>query len=147
MGPQSLIVGSTAKNQSVAGQQNNAWLWRRLMGSVVLDAGTAPQSVYLYAHCLRDHPGGVALLALNLSDRPAILAIQGSRGTVYALTAPSLDSGTVMLNDNPLALSVKGELPQLSGVPLRSSRARLSPESIEFISIPEAHNAACYDPR
>jgi heparanase 1 len=120
-----------------------ALLWRRLMGNVVLDAGNAPQSVHLYAHCLRDHTGGVALLALNLSDRPTTLAIQGSRAFVYALTAPSLESGSVMLNGKPLALSAKGELPRLGGIPLTSSLARLAPESIQFISVPEAHNAAC----
>ncbi len=44
----------------------SAVLWRKMMGTTVLDAGRSPvPSLHLYAHCLRDHPGGVALLAIN----------------------------------------------------------------------------------
>ena len=47
----------------------SAVLWRRLMGTTVLDVGAAPtSSLHLYAHCLRGKPGGVALLAIN-ADR------------------------------------------------------------------------------
>ncbi len=43
-----------------------ALLWRRLMGSVVLDAGASPApNLHVYAQCLRNHPGGVALLVIN----------------------------------------------------------------------------------
>ena len=37
------------------------------MGTTVLDPGPSPASanLHLYAHCLRDQPGGVALLAIN----------------------------------------------------------------------------------
>ena len=38
-----------------------ALLWRRLMGTVVLDAGSPREGLHLYAQCLRGHPGGVAL--------------------------------------------------------------------------------------
>jgi hypothetical protein len=47
----------------------SALLWCRLMGTTVLDAGASPSpDLHLYAHCLRNHPGGVALLAIN-ADR------------------------------------------------------------------------------
>ena len=47
----------------------SAVLWRRLMGTTVLDAGaSSTPGLYLYAHCLRGKPGGVALLAIN-ADR------------------------------------------------------------------------------
>ena len=36
-----------------------ALLWRRLMGTTVLDAGPSRGALHLYAHCLRGHPGGV----------------------------------------------------------------------------------------
>jgi hypothetical protein len=39
-----------------------ALLWRRLMGSTVLNAGPLQPEVHLYAHCLRGGPGGVTLL-------------------------------------------------------------------------------------
>ena len=43
-------------------------LWRRLMGSTVLDSGVPIQEgLHIYAHCLRGTPGGVALLAINNS--------------------------------------------------------------------------------
>jgi heparanase 1 len=134
-------------DQTTLEPRPNYWaalLWRRLMGSVVLDTGIAQSSVHLYAHCLRDHPGGVTLLALNLSDQPMALAIDGSRGLSYALTAASLQSATVMLNGKPLALTRDGNVPELRGNRLRTRQVTLPPESIEFISAPEAHNAACH---
>src|SRR3954454_12998824 len=46
-----------------------ALLWRNLMGTTVLKPGPSrAQGLHLYAHCLRDAPGGVGLLAIN-SDR------------------------------------------------------------------------------
>ena len=44
-----------------------ALLWRRLMGETVLDAGQNRGDLHVYAHCLRGRPGGVALVAINLS--------------------------------------------------------------------------------
>ena len=52
----------------------NFWaavLWRRLMGTTVLQAEKSPSpNLYLYAHCLRGVTGGVAILAIN-SDQKA----------------------------------------------------------------------------
>lgn len=46
-----------------------ALLWRKLMGTTVLKAGPSPApTLHLYAHCLRNSPGGVALLVIN-TDR------------------------------------------------------------------------------
>ena len=48
-----------------------ALLWRRLMGTTVLDAGVPIQSgFHVYAHCQRDMPGGVSVLVIN-ADRNA----------------------------------------------------------------------------
>src|SRR5205807_8813060 len=47
-----------------------ALLWRRLMGMTVLDPRlSAAANVYRYAHCLRDHAGGVALLIINADQQ------------------------------------------------------------------------------
>jgi hypothetical protein len=57
-----------------------ALLWRRLMGATVLESGIPVQAgLHVYAHCLRDTPGGVALLAIN-TDRttPRIRALPAS---------------------------------------------------------------------
>jgi hypothetical protein len=134
-------------DQTTLEPRPNYWaalLWRRLMGSVVLDTGNAQSSVHLYAHCQRDHPGGVTVLALNLSAQAVTLAIEGARGLSYALTAASLQSGTVMLNGKPLTLTADGKVPELRGNLLRTRQVTLPPESIEFISVPEARNNACH---
>ena len=48
-----------------------ALVWRKLMGTTVLDAGPSPsENLHLYAQCLRGKPGGVTLLAIN-ADREA----------------------------------------------------------------------------
>jgi len=46
-----------------------ALLWRRLMGSIVLETGVPIQmGLHVYAHCQRGTPGGVSLLIVN-NDR------------------------------------------------------------------------------
>src|SRR6202140_3766577 len=48
-----------------------ALLWRRLMGTTVLDSGVPIQTgLHVYAHCQRGTPGGVTLLVIN-TDRNA----------------------------------------------------------------------------
>jgi hypothetical protein len=45
-----------------------ALVWRRLMGTTVLDPGaTATPRLHVYAHCQRDVPGGVSILVINTS--------------------------------------------------------------------------------
>jgi heparanase 1 len=133
-------------DQTTLEPRPNYWaalLWRNLMGSVVLDTIATQPGVHLYAHCLRDHPGGVALLVLNLSDVPAALAINGARGSSYALTAASLRNQSVLLNGRPLAVAVDGKPPELKGKRIWRGRANVAPRSIEFISVPGARNANC----
>src|SRR6202000_2856845 len=46
-----------------------ALLWRRLMGTTVLDAGVPiTEGLHVYAHCQRGTPGGVSLRVIN-NDR------------------------------------------------------------------------------
>ena len=54
-----------------------ALLWRKLMGSIVLDIGVRETGPHVYAHCLRDVAGGVAVLAINTG-----------RDATQALTVP-----------------------------------------------------------
>jgi hypothetical protein len=50
-----------------------ALLWRKLMGTTVLESGVPiRKGLHLYAHSLRGHPGGVALLAIN-KDRKSVV--------------------------------------------------------------------------
>jgi heparanase len=120
-----------------------ALLWRRFMGTTVLDAGVSPSGLHLYAQCLRDHPGGVALLAINLdkSNPQSIdLTLAAER---FTLTATTLSDGQVMLNGKPLALAADDSLPVLNGTPVEAGSVELAPESITFIAITNAQHSSC----
>jgi heparanase len=121
-----------------------AWLWRKLMGLSVLDVGVAAvPGLYLYAHCLRDRTGGVALLAIN-TDRvaPRLLKLSGMAER-YTLTAANLTDARVRLNGRELKLAADDELPVPEGEPVATSRIELAPTSITFLSIADAANPAC----
>jgi heparanase len=123
----------------------SAVLWRRLMGTTVLDAGDAPrqQGLYLYAHCLRDHPGGSAILAINSDKTTSREIALPAAYTQYTLTASNLMDSSVMLNGVELKLTPSGDLPSLDGIQHKAGKITLSPTSITFFAIPEAHNQSC----
>jgi heparanase 1 len=120
-----------------------ALLWRRLMGTVVLDAGASREGLHLYAQCLRGHAGGVALLAINNSrtDRSEIMLPTAS--VRYTLSAPALQSASVMLNGLPLRLDPNDDLPEINGRATAAGPMHFAPATITFVAIPEAANAAC----
>lgn len=122
----------------------SALLWRRLMGTTVLDAGPSPAtSLHLYAHCLRNHPGGVVLLAINASEtEPETLKIP-LRSERYTLTAKELTSHIVELNGLELKLAADDSLPELKGRPIPAGAITLTPKSITFFAMPAANNTAC----
>ena len=100
-----------------------ALLWRRLMGATVLDPHTSPiPNVYVYAHCLQNHPGGVALLVIN-ADRQQVHEITlPSAADRYTLTAKQLQDTSLQLNGRTLQLNRDGDMPQF----LVQSNARRS---------------------
>ncbi|HJZ19691.1 MAG TPA: hypothetical protein VJ226_01970, partial [Bradyrhizobium sp.] len=121
-----------------------AWLWRRLMGTTVLDAGVALRAgLHVYAHCQRSQRGGVSLLVIN-TDRTAAhrLALAGN-ALRYTLDAASLNDIEIRLNGRKLGLGASGELPDIQGVMAASGTATFDPASITFLVIPEAGNVAC----
>ena len=121
-----------------------ALLWRRLMGTRVLDAGPTERGLHVYAHCQRSMPGGVTILAVNLDAKPAALRVRG-QADVYRLTAPELQSRSVLLNGRALALGPNDDLPAIT--PMRATgRVSLAPTSIAFITLPRAGNPACRAP-
>ena len=122
----------------------SAVLWRTLMGTTVLDAGTSPApAVHLYAHCLRGRPGGIALLAIN-ADREAShdLAVP-DRSDRYTLTAKDLLDARVELNGRELETGAHDELPAMPGTPTPAGQVTLAPASITFLTFPNAGNASC----
>ena len=121
-----------------------ALLWRRLMGTTVLDPGPAPTpSLHIYAHCLRDHPGGVALLAIN-PDRAGAHSLEVPTASErYTLTAKDLTDKQAQLNGSDLKLRADDAFPELKGAPTPSGKITFAPASITFLALPEAHNASC----
>ncbi|MEO8288486.1 MAG: hypothetical protein ABI670_18845 [Chloroflexota bacterium] len=122
-----------------------ALLWRRLMGTTVLDPRSSPAtSLHLYAHCLRDQSGGVALLVIN-TDRTAsqelTIPMQSER---YTLSAnKDLQERSVQLNGRILQLEPNDDLPALKGEPTPAGRVTFSPATITFLAMPDAGNEAC----
>jgi heparanase len=122
----------------------SALLWRRLMGTTVLDAGAqAAPGLYLYAHCLRGQRGGVALLAINADKTDARKLAIPAASSHYVLTANDLVDSKVMLNGVELELTANGDLPAVQGAPEPAGDVSLAPASITFLSIPGAKNQAC----
>ncbi len=120
-----------------------ALLWHKTMGTTVLDPGKSPSdSLHLYAHCMRDQPGGVTLLALNFgtSNQSIPMPQPSSR---FTLTATDLTGNSVQLNGTTLALTATDDMPPLGGVPTPSGSVDLPSTSITFLTMKGAANAAC----
>jgi len=122
-----------------------ALLWHKLTGTTVLKPDApAAEAPHLYAQCLNDVPGGVALLAIN-NDRNASKTIAVSAAADrYTLTAPNLEGTRVDLNGKELKLGSGDSLPQLGGVRQAAGAIILPPASITFLAIRGAHNANCH---
>jgi hypothetical protein len=120
-----------------------ALLWNRVMGEVVLDAGPIQPGLHVYAHCLRDKPGGVGLVAINLDTAASATLDLPLGGQRYTLTADTLQAGKVKLNGRELDLSSSDRLPKLKGQVSRKGALALPAASITFVAVPNAANAAC----
>jgi heparanase 1 len=119
-----------------------ALLWRRLMGTKVLDAGASQPGLRLYAHCLRNTPGGVAVLAINLAQKGADIGFTGP-AELYALTAPALESRAVLINERPMVVGADDTLPAIESRRLKGNRVLLAPTSVNFIALPKAKHSSC----
>jgi len=121
-----------------------ALLWRKFVGTTVLNPGSSSlPNLNLYAHCLRDNPGGVALLVINLdraSSQSLDLPVSAQR---YTLSAKDLMGSTVQLNGNDLTLGDNDTLPVLTGVSTFPGTLTFPPVSITFLAMPQANNSGC----
>jgi heparanase 1 len=121
-----------------------ALLWRRLMGTTVLDPQIASTpNLYAYAHCLRNHSGGVALLVINADAQQVHEVTLVPEAERYTLTAGQLQDRAVQLNGKTLQLNSDGDVPEFVGQPTRSGRISFAPASITFLAIPNASNSSC----
>jgi hypothetical protein len=121
-----------------------ALLWRKLMGTTVLEAGTvSAPNLHAYAQCLRNHPGGVTVLIINADENAAQTIDVAAASERYTLTAHELQDAHVELNGVALQLGADDALPELKGVSTRPGQISLAPASITFLAIPKARNASC----
>jgi hypothetical protein len=119
-----------------------ALLWHKFMGTTVLDAGrSSSENLYFYAHCLRNEPEGVAVLAINAGAAPIHLN-NALPAEAYVLSAPELQSKSVSLNGNPLNLTADNQIPAIVGKN-EGKQALLNPHTITFLLFRSAHNSAC----
>ena len=119
-----------------------ALLWRRLMSTIVLDAGVH-RGTHLYAHCRRGLRGAVTLLAIN-TDRTAAATLQlPLAGERYSLSADDRQTVDVKLNGMALELGPNDNLPRLAGVTSPPGSIELGPATITFVTIENAKNPAC----
>ncbi len=121
-----------------------ALLWRRLMGTTVLDAGVPiTLGLHVYAHCQRGAPGGVSLLVIN-NDRDASHALTLPVASIrYTLDAAELSATEVRLNGSALKLGAGDRLPPMQGIPAAVGVSTFAPATITFLAMPAAANKAC----
>lgn len=120
-----------------------ALLWRKLMGTAVLEPGVPLQpGLHVHAHSLRGAPGGVALLVINNDRAIARSLVVPLAGERYTLSAPALQGGEVLLNGAALGVRTDGALPELGGVAVRAGVVTLAPATITFLAVPRAENAS-----
>ena len=122
-----------------------ALLWRRFMGATVLDPhiSQAP-NLYVYAHCLRNRPGGVALIVINADRQRSHQIILPSDTERYTLTAKQLQDTAVQLNEKTLQVNSDGNVPEFAGQLTLKGPVSFSPASITFLAITNAANDNCH---
>lgn len=121
-----------------------ALLWKRTMGTRVLDPGASPNlSTRVYAQCAKESKGGVTLLILN-PDSTAEQTLQTPLAAErYTLSASDVLSKSISLNGVALRIAQDGTLPKIMGAPIKAGAARFAPLTITFIVLPNANNANC----
>ncbi|WP_448030025.1 hypothetical protein [Bradyrhizobium liaoningense] len=125
-----------------------ALLWRRLMGTIVLEPGkAAPRDLHLYAHCHPAMAGAVSLLAINTSRRTSRALTLADSTERYTLHAARLQGTIVQLNGKRLALTADDRLPRLEARTTPRGAIRLAPATITFLVFPNAANPACLSRR
>ena len=120
-----------------------ALLWRRLMGTTVLDPGVEiAEGRHVYAHCLRGAPGGVTLLVINNSrtETAVEMPLESKR---YTLSAEPLQNGDVELNGAALKVDDSGDLPAIEGAATAAGSVSFAPGTITFLAIERSGNSAC----
>ena len=110
-----------------------ALLWRRLMGTIVLDAGVH-EGAHLYAHCGRSMRGAVTLLAINTDRTNAANLRLPATSERYTLSADDLQSAGVKLNGTALELGPNDDFPRFAAVTSPPGPVEIGPATITFLT-------------
>lgn len=110
-----------------------ALLWNRFMGTEVFDAGSVKPGVDIFAHSLKNKPGGIALMIVNTLNSDCNISIP-SKSEEYVLTAIELQAKKVQLNGKDLELTANDELPVIEGKTIKPGTILLPPYSITFLT-------------
>jgi glycosyl hydrolase family 79 len=125
----------------------NYWaaaLWRRLMGTVVLDPGVPIQrGLHVYAHCQRKTPGAVVLLVINNDPQAPHALVLPNSSERFTLDAATLQDASMRLNGALLTEEAVDQLPRLAGLPTSAGPVKFAPATITFLVIPGAANRNC----
>ena len=119
-----------------------ALLWRRLMGTTILESGVEiAEGRHVYAHCRRGAPGGVTLLVINNSrtETTIEMPLESRR---YTLSAEPLRSGDVELNGVTLKVDDSGDLPAMEGAATTAGSVSFAPGTITFLAVERSENSA-----
>ena len=119
-----------------------ALLWRRLMSTIVLDAGVH-NGMHLYAHCRRGVRGAVTLLAINTDRTTAATLRLPVSSERYTLSADDLQGAEVKLNGTALDLGSNDDFPRLAAVNSPPGSVEIAPATITFLTVEDAKNPAC----
>jgi hypothetical protein len=120
-----------------------ALLWRRLMGTTVLDSGVEiAEGRHVYAHCLRGASGGVTLLVINNSRTETAIEVP-LESKRYTLSAEPFRRSDVELNGATLNVDDGGDLPAIEGAATTAGSVSFAPGTITFLAIERSGNSAC----
>jgi heparanase len=110
-----------------------AFLWAKLMGSDVYDAGNLNEGVDVFAHNLKGTKTGKTMLVLNTNAKETTIQIP-KNGIKYLLTADELLSKSIKLNGKVLKLTADDNVPELKGEKVNAGTMKLPARSIAFLS-------------
>ena len=83
------------------------------------------------------------MLAINNDKTAARTLAVPTAGERYTLSAPALESKSVLLNGMELVLGPSDALPAFTPSAIAAGNVTLAPTTITFVTIPTAGNDAC----
>jgi heparanase len=140
------VESKNGQDQKTLKPRPNYWaalLWRRLMGTTVLDSGLEiAEGRHVYAHCLRGSSGGVTLLVIN-NSRTEIAIEVPLESRRYTLSAMPLQHDDVEPNGAALKVDGCGNRPPIEGAATAAGSASFAPVTITFLTVEQSGNSTC----